>query len=121
MFLWITVRSCRIRRIVKRSPGYSGNANPRVRDVYPSPRKTYRNSREARVLRPSIRSRRDPLRVKLCGITCEWTFLLKLSNVGSIIWSALSTKLCTSPDLNLVMMRTQGILEGMLLWTLDLG
>ncbi|CAL2237785.1 unnamed protein product [Prunus armeniaca] len=31
MFLWITVRSCRIRRIVKRSPGYSGNANPRVR------------------------------------------------------------------------------------------
>ncbi|CAL8092288.1 unnamed protein product [Prunus armeniaca] len=86
MFLWIPVGSCRIRRIVKRSPEYSGNANPRVRvsvtvqscdrerfvrfgpnlqDVYPRPRKTYRNSREARVLRPSIRSRRDPLRVKL--------------------------------------------------------
>ncbi|CAL8108636.1 unnamed protein product [Prunus armeniaca] len=31
MFLWIPVGSCRIRRIVKRSPGYSGNANPRVR------------------------------------------------------------------------------------------
>ncbi|CAL9001536.1 unnamed protein product, partial [Prunus brigantina] len=32
------------------------------------------------VLRSHIRSRRDPLRVKLCGTTCEWTFLSKFQH-----------------------------------------
>ncbi|BBH01211.1 Malectin/receptor-like protein kinase family protein [Prunus dulcis] len=50
-----------------------------------------------KVLRPRIRSRRDPLRVKQRGTTCEWTLFSNLMHV----WSAISTTLCTSLDLEL--------------------
>ncbi|CAL2281185.1 unnamed protein product [Prunus armeniaca] len=47
-------RSCRIRRIVKRSPGYSGNANPGVRVLV--------------TVRSCDRERSDrPIKTKLAG------------------------------------------------------
>ncbi|CAL2237787.1 unnamed protein product [Prunus armeniaca] len=102
MFLWITVRSCRIRRIVKRSPGYSGNANPRVRV-----------SVTVQLCDREQSDRTPTQHTQQAG-----------PSKGQAVWDYFYVymRLCMGYLVVKVNMNHgKGILEGMLLWTLDLG
>ncbi|CAL8169607.1 unnamed protein product [Prunus armeniaca] len=106
MFLGITVRLCRIRRIVKRSPGYSGNANPRVRVSV-----TVQLCDRERSNRPFQTKRTPTQHTQQAG-----------PSKGQAVWDYfyIYMRLCMG-YLVVNMNYGKGILEGMLLWTLDLG